>query len=115
LEIKERKLGPKCRYVTVKEVGVATEELPPEKSSQFCLSDDEAREIGRLGKLLEEHFGRPQDVEWVVEEGVPLPESIVILQTRPEIIAKTKPPVDKIVDLMLDRISKGTGFEGLDM
>jgi pyruvate,water dikinase len=115
LEIKERKLGPKCRYVTIKEVGVAKEELPPEKSGQFCLSDDEAREIGRLGKVLEEHFDKPQDVEWVVEEGVPLPESIVLLQTRPEVIAKTKPPVDKIVDLMLDRISKGVGFEGLDM
>lgn len=115
LEIKERKLGPKCRYVTCKEAGVAEEELPAEKTSQFCLSDDEAREIGRLGKVLEEHFGKPQDVEWVVEEGVPLPESIVLLQTRPEVIAKTKPPVDKIVDLMLDRISKGVGFEGLDM
>ena len=83
--------------------------------AQFCLSDDEAMEIGRLGKVLEEHFGKPQDVEWVAEEGVPLPESIVLLQTRPEVIAKTKPPVDKIVDLMLDRISKGVGFEGLDM
>ena len=114
-EIKEKKLGPKCRYVTIKEVGVAEEELPPEKTDQFCLSDDEAREIGRLGKVLEEHFGKPQDAEWAVEEGVPLPESIISLQTRPEIIAKTKPPVDKIVDLMLDRISKGVGFEGIDM
>ena len=115
LEIKERKLGPKCRYVTFKEVGVAEEELPPEKTGQFCLSDDEAREVGRLGKVLEEHFGKPQDVEWVVEEGAPLAESIILLQTRPEVIAKTKPPVDKIVDLMLDRISKGVGFEGPDM
>jgi pyruvate,water dikinase len=115
LEIKEKKLGPKCHYVTCQEVGVAEEELPPEKTGQFCLSDDEAREIGRLGKVLEEHFGKPQDVEWGVEEGVPLPESIVLLQTRPEVIAKTRPPVDKIVDLMLDRISKGVGFEGLDM
>lgn len=115
LEIKERKLGPKCRYVTFKEVGVAEEELPPEKTGQFCLSDDEAREIGGLGKVLEEHFGKPQDAEWAVEEGVPLPESIILLQTRPEVIAKTKPPVDKIVDLMLDRISKGMRFEGVDM
>jgi pyruvate,water dikinase len=112
LEVKEKKLGPKSRYVTFKEVGVAEEDLPPEKTDKFCLSDDEAREIGRMGRVLEEHFGKPQDAEWAVEEGAPLPESIILLQTRPEVIAKTKPPVDKIVDLMLDRISKGASFEG---
>jgi pyruvate,water dikinase len=112
LKIIEKKLGPKSRYVTFKEVGVAEKELPPEKCGKFCLSDDEVREIGRLGKLLEEHFGKPQDAEWAVEEGVPPPESIILLQTRAEVIAKTKPPVDKIVDMMLDRISKGVSFEG---
>jgi pyruvate,water dikinase len=115
LEIQERKLGPKSRYVTFKEVGVTEVELPPEKSGKFCLSDEEVKEIGKLGKVLEEHFGVPQDVEWAVEEGKPLPENVILLQTRAEIIAKTKAPVDKIVDLMLDRISKGTGFKGVDM
>ena len=115
LEIQEKKLGPKSRYVTFKEVGVTEDELPPEKSGKFCLSDEEVKEIGKLGKVLEEHFGVPQDVEWAVEEGGPFPENIILLQTRAEIIAKTKAPVDKIVDLMLDRISKGTGFKGVDM
>jgi pyruvate,water dikinase len=112
LKVIEKKLGPKTRYVTFKDVGVCEEDLPPDKCNQFCLSDDEVREIGRMGKVLEGHFGKPQDAEWAVEEGVPLPESIILLQTRPEVIAKTKPPVDKIVDMMLDRISKGVSFEG---
>ena len=112
LEIRERKLGPKSRYVTFKEVGVTGEELPPEKSGKFCLSDEEAKEIGKLGKVLEEHFGVPQDAEWAVEEGKPFPENIILLQTRAEVIVQSKAPVDKIVDLMLDRISKGVGFEG---
>jgi pyruvate,water dikinase len=115
LDITERKLGPKSRYVTCQEVGVTEEELPPDKTGKFCLSDEEAKEIGRLGRVLEEHFGVPQDVEWVVEEGKPLPESVILLQTRPEVISKTKAPVDQIVDLMMDRISKGVGFNGVDM
>jgi len=115
LEIIEKKLGPKSRYVTFKEVGVTEEELPPEKSGKFCLGDEEAREIGKLGKVLEEYFGVPQDAEWAVEEGKPFPENIILLQTRAEVIAKTKAPVDKIVDLMLDRFSKGVGFGGVDM
>jgi len=112
LEVREKKLGPKSRYVTFQKVGVAEEKIPPDKAGRLCLSDEELREIGRVGRVLEEHFGKPQDVEWAVEEGVPLPESVILLQTRGEVIAKAKAPVDQIVDLMLDRISKGVSFEG---
>ncbi len=112
LEIRERKLGPKSRYVTFKEVGVAEEEVPPEKSGKFCLSDEEAKEIGRLGKILENHFGVPQDAEWAIDEDLPFPESVILLQARAEVIAQTKSPVDQIVDLMLNRFSAGVGFEG---
>jgi len=112
LKIREKKLGPKSRYVAFKKVGVAKKKAPPEKSGKFCLSDREAREIGKLGRLLEEHFGVPQDAEWAVEEGKPFPESITLLQTRAEIIAQDKAPADQIVDLMLDRMSRGVGFEG---
>jgi pyruvate,water dikinase len=111
LEIRERKRGLKSRYVTFREVGVTEEEVPPEKSGKFCLSDEEAREIGKLGKVLEKHFGVPQDAEWAVEEELPFPESIVLLQTRAEVIAQRKSPVDQIVDLMLKRFSRGAGFE----
>ena len=112
LEIRERKLGPKSRYVTFKEVGVTEEEIPPEKSGKFCLSDEEAKEIGKLAKILENHFGLPQDAEWAVDEDLPFPESVILLQTRAEVIAQRKSPVDQIVDLMLDRFSRGGGFEG---
>jgi pyruvate,water dikinase len=112
LEIRERKLGPKSKYVTCKEVGVAEEEIPPEKSGKFCLSDEEAKEIGKLGKILENHFGVPQDAEWAIDEDLPFPENVIMLQTRAEVIAQRKSPVDQIVDLMLSRFSRGIGFEG---
>jgi len=112
LEIRERKLGPKSRYVTFKEVGVAEEDIPREKGGKFCLSDEEAKEIGKLGKILENHFGEPQDAEWAIDEDLPFPESVILLQTRAEVIAQKKSHVDQIVDLMLSRLSRGTGFEG---
>ena len=112
LKILEKKLGPKSRYVTFKKGGVTEKKVPPEKSGKFCLSDQEAREIGRLGKVLEKHFGAPQDVEWAVEEAKTFPENIILLQTRAEVIAQSKTPVDQVVDLMLDRFSKGVGFDG---
>ena len=112
LEIREESLGPKSRYITFKEVGVAEEEVPPEKIDKFCLSNEEAKEIGKLGKVLESHFGVPQDVEWAIDEDRLFPESVVLLQTRAEVTAQAKSPVDQIVDLMMDRFSRGVGFEG---
>ena len=107
LEILEKKLGKKSKYVTCKELGVAEEECPADLSGAFCLRDEEAKEVGKLGILLENHFGVPQDVEWAIERDLELPKSIILLQTRPAVIARKKSPVDQVVDLMLDLYSKG--------
>ena len=107
LEIVEKRLGKKSRYVTCKELGVAEEDCPANLSSTFCLRDEEAKEIGKLGILLEKHFGAPQDVEWAIDRDLELPKSIILLQTRPAIMAQKKAPVDQVVDLMLNLFSKG--------
>ena len=104
LEIVDRKLGTKSKYIIFKENGVAEEDTPEEKSVAFCLSDEEAKEIGRLGKVLEAHFNVPQDTEWAVDQDFDFPESVVLLQTRPEVIAQEKKPADQVVDLMLTRL-----------
>jgi pyruvate,water dikinase len=107
LGIHEKKLGRKSKYVTCKELGVAEEECPADLSGAFCLTDEEAKEIGRLGILLEKHFGLPQDVEWAIERDSELSKSIIILlQTRPAVIAQKKSPVDQVADLMLNLFSK---------
>jgi pyruvate,water dikinase len=106
LAVIEKKMGSKNKYITFKEIGVVEEETPAEKKTAFCLSDEEAKEIGQLGKLLEEHFSVPQDTEWAIDEDLGFPESVILLQTRPEVIAKQKKPVDKVVDMMLTRFIK---------
>ena len=95
LEILEKKLGKKSKYVTCKELGVAEEECPADLSGAFCLRDEEAKEIGKLGILLENHFGVPQDVEWAIERDLELPKSIILLQTRPAVIARKRAPWTK--------------------
>jgi pyruvate,water dikinase len=103
LEIIEKKLGTKGRCVTFRDVGVCEEETPEKKKTTFCLADEEAKEIGRLGKILETHFGVPQDTEWAVDQDLKYPENIVLLQTRAEVIVQKKKPVDQVIDLMLGR------------
>ena len=100
----DRKLGTKGRYITFKEMGVAEEDTPTEKSCTFCLNDGEAKEVGRLGKILESHFDAPQDTEWAVDQDLDFPESVILLQTRPEVIAQQRTPADQVVDLMLTRL-----------
>jgi pyruvate,water dikinase len=106
LAVIEKKLGSKGKYIVFKEIGVVEEETPSEKKAAFCLTDEEAIEIGRLGKSLEAHFNVPQDTEWAIDDDLAFPESVILLQTRPEVIAKKKKPVDQVVDMMLTRFIK---------
>ena len=104
LEIVDTKLGSKKRCITCQEAGVAEVETPSDQCNAFCLTDREVKEIGRLGKILEAHFGVPQDTEWAVDQELQCPESVILLQTRAEVIAEQKKPVDRILDLMLSRL-----------
>jgi pyruvate,water dikinase len=44
-------------------------ELPPEQASAPVLTRDEAVSLAELGLQVEAHYGRPQDMEWVIEGG----------------------------------------------
>ncbi|MFZ7110953.1 MAG: PEP/pyruvate-binding domain-containing protein [Desulfatiglandales bacterium] len=66
--------------------------------------DEELKEIGRLGKILDEHFNVPQDSEWAIDADFAFPINVVLLQTRPEIIAVKKSPLDAVLDMMIDRL-----------
>jgi pyruvate,water dikinase len=103
LEVIDKKMGTKGKYITFQSVGVVEEDTPAEMKGTFCLSDEEAKEIARAGKTLEAHFGVPQDTEWAIDRDLPLPDSVILLQTRAEVIAQQKKPVDQVIDLMLSR------------
>jgi pyruvate,water dikinase len=60
-------------------------EVEAERRTVRCLSDSQVRELVRLGKLLQEAEGCPQDVEWAYEDG-----QLHVLQTRP-ITSKLRP------------------------
>lgn len=106
LAIVDRTLGTKLRCVLAVEKGVCEQETPAEKSSCFCLSDAEVVEVAKKGIRLEEHFGVPQDVEWAVDADLQFPNNIVLLQTRNEVVAKKKDPVNQVLDLMMTRFLK---------
>ena len=105
-KVVEKKLGTKARYVLPTDKGVLELETSAEKASAFCLSDEELREIAKVGVSLEKHFGVPQDAEWAIDNDLLFPNNIMWLQTRAEVLAKKMEPVDQLLDLMVSRFSK---------
>jgi pyruvate,water dikinase len=52
--------------------------LPPQDGRAQKLSDEQIRELAELGVRIENHYGRPQDIEWAWADG-----QFFILQARP--------------------------------
>lgn len=59
-------------------------ELPEDRGRTQCLEDREVLELTRIAKRVEAHFGCPQDIEYSISGSLPFPESIFLVQARPE-------------------------------
>ena len=62
---------------------VRTEDTPTELRSRFSLSDEDVHELARQALVIEQHYGRPMDVEWA-RDGVS--GKLFIVQARPETV-----------------------------
>ncbi|WP_030377200.1 MULTISPECIES: rifamycin-inactivating phosphotransferase [unclassified Streptomyces] len=78
-EVVARSIGAKQRAVrAVPGGGTRTVEIEPERQKQPALTDAQVTELVRLGRRIEAHFGRPQDIEWCLADG-----GFRIVQSRP--------------------------------
>jgi phosphoenolpyruvate synthase/pyruvate phosphate dikinase len=58
--------------------GTQEEAIPREQQEKPTLTDAQAVHLAALGRRIEAHFGRPQDIEWCLAEG-----EFQIVQSRP--------------------------------
>ncbi|WP_348944823.1 phosphoenolpyruvate synthase [Chitinibacter sp. FCG-7] len=72
---------------------VRTIEVPLEDRRQFSISDDEVQELAQYALIIEEHYGRPMDVEWG-RDGID--GKLYILQARPETVKSQETGSDKL-------------------
>ncbi|RLB20424.1 MAG: phenylphosphate synthase subunit beta, partial [Deltaproteobacteria bacterium] len=95
--------------------GTVVEPVSLERQAISCINDDEIRELVRLAKIVEIHYGGiPQDVEWAISADYPFPGNVFFLQTRSVVGVKWeskyldksagKSPADHIADLMVERL-----------
>jgi len=108
LEVVEKAIGKKTFSVATVKEGVEDTPVPPEKQEVSCLSNDELREIAKLGKSLEERLGQPQDIEWAIDPDLTFPNNLFVFQTRPEKFAteKASTAIDRLADIMAKRASR---------
>jgi pyruvate, water dikinase len=62
---------------------VKTEPVPEELRPRFSITDDEVHELAKQAILIEQHYGRPMDIEWA-KDGTD--GKLYIVQARPETV-----------------------------
>jgi pyruvate, water dikinase len=82
-EISTRDISHKhIRQVPAPGGGIVDEALPDALATAPCLSDAELQALRAVGRRIEKHYGRPQDIEWAIDKA----GRILLLQSRPETV-----------------------------
>ena len=84
--ILRRSLGEKAKkmvYANGNGKAVEWAPVPEPERLQFCLTDADVEALARHALVIEEHYGRPMDIEWG-KDGVD--GKLYILQARPETV-----------------------------
>ena len=93
-EISGRDVSDKhARQIPAKGGGIVEVENDPEMRSAPCLSDDDLMGLREVGRKIERHYGKAQDIEWAIDKQ----GNIVLLQSRPETVWSQKDAVAKPV------------------
>jgi pyruvate,water dikinase len=87
-EISVREISEKLiQHLPLAAGGVEHVEVAAEQRSVACMSDEELQALRTIGRQVERHYGRPQDIEWAVERDT---NQILLLQSRPETVWSSK-------------------------
>jgi len=88
MEINEKTISSKhiaCVYDPGKRE-VVDVDVEPDRQSQRCLEDKEIIELAKIAKEIDKHYGCAMDIEWAIDKDFSFPESVFIVQARPETI-----------------------------
>ena len=88
LEINERTVSTKhieCVY-DLEQGEVVNADVDENMQCTCCLADEEIKALVSAGKNIENHYGRPMDIEWAIDKDISFPENVFIVQARPETV-----------------------------
>lgn len=104
-EIKDKKIATKKIAITRDSSGAKiTVKLKPERSSSQVLTDYEIKKLTDYALKLEEHYDKPQDIEFAIEN-----QEIYIVQTRPITTLETRVDSSASQTINAEPILQGLG------
>ncbi len=62
---------------------VRIEETPAADRNRFCINDEDVQELSKQALVIEQHYGRPMDIEWAKDGNT---GKLYIVQARPETV-----------------------------
>src|SRR2546423_2120195 len=68
----------KLAIYALKDGGTKEKEIDLEQQNSQALTDEQILQLERMGRKIEEHFGRPHDIEWCLVD-----DTFYIVQSRP--------------------------------
>ncbi len=104
-EISVRDISDKhVQHVPAPGGDVGEAETPEDLRRVPCLSDAEITALRDIARKVERHYGRPQDIEWAIDQA----GEIHLLQSRPETVwsSKERAPVAKPEENPLQHVMK---------
>jgi len=83
----EKKLGTKEEKLVYAGSGTEQRPVPEEDRKRFVLDDDELLTLANWACIIEEHYGKPMDIEWAKDGKT---GKLFIVQARPETVHSQK-------------------------
>lgn len=111
----DKRQGMQSKMLICNKDGGIQEVLINEEDRALSLSDEQIIELAKIATQIEQHYGRPQDIEWAIDEE----NNIYILQTRPLRVKEKKkakvllPTRIKGYNILIDKgttACKGVGY-----
>jgi pyruvate,water dikinase len=81
-------------------------EVEPERRAAPCLGDEEVRRLAELAVAIEKHYGRAMDIEWAIDRDLPFPQSVFIVQARPETVWSSRKAEAKPAEVKAARLAE---------
>jgi pyruvate,water dikinase len=88
LKIVEKRIAKKTvEYIRDSATGKTIQGIvPAARQEQPCLNEQEVNRLTEIALRIEHHYGRAQDIEFSIDQDLPFPKSIFIVQARPETV-----------------------------